>query len=213
VDVTCYAQSVEYHSGRVYSVDTFAPSTAVLTFTNADGWATQSQPNQLDIRPGRQVRVMLADDAVGGSGRVPVWRGYVDSITPTYDAEQWDVVQFDCIDAVGEVGTYSQLEVAVPVGAGEVATSRLTRLLDTAGWPSSKRVDWDASSVTLLGTSLSSPWVDEIGQVADSEGGAVLADADVAIRFRNRDWMTYSPRTPDTFIGNSGVDGEVCPSS
>lgn len=210
VDVTCFTESWEMDVGREFAVDRFPPSTVTATFTNESGWANQNAPNALDFRPGRAIRFALVD-YLGQTW--PMWRGFVDAITPSYAADRWDEVTVHAVDAVGEVGLYQRLELPTAVGAGETSAARLTRLLNEALWPTDWRKDWDTSSVTLLGTTMAQPFVDEIGQLMESEGGAVFATPEGFITFRNRDWLTAPLHPPDLRIGNTGAPGEVCPTS
>lgn len=209
-EYSCETFSAEIQSGRDYSVDRFPPAVATVEASNLTRWATQTTPNVSDIRPGRQLRIAVEDVSTGEV--VPLFRGWIDSVSPTYDpGRTGDTVTFQCIDALGELGTYRTLALSSPAGAGETGDARFRRILNRAGWPAARTGVVDVSHVTMLGTTLERGFVDELGLLAESEGGAVLATEDAKLVFRNRDWQTWPASLPLTAeIGNVNP-GAVCP--
>lgn len=139
-----------------------------------------------------------------------VFRGFVD---------QWDV------DHVADV--YSEVEVTVtdgfkilrnrrrpavtPVGAGENTGARITRILNSAGWPASDRVIATGNS-TLQATDLEGVALDELQSAVESEIGELYIDASGRVVFRNRQaalMETRSNTVQATFGQTVGVAAPV----
>ena len=211
LDVTCDVYDVRFEYGRRRTTERFVPGQATINVNNASGWADPNavdEPGVLSVRPGRPVRISI-DHVV--FGRVVVWRGFLDALTPTYRVGT-DAAEFACIDALGEVNRAKAVPVDPAVGLDDTATARVHRILDSVGWPTSKR-DVRPSAEPLLATNLGGQVADLLGVTADSAGGAVFGDLDASIAFRGRDWQTFLPGTPpDGTIGNvPGTPGYVIP--
>jgi len=211
LDVSCEVNSAESDTGRTRVVERFRPGAADIVLRNLDGWADleppPAPPAALAVRPGRQVRYGVDTP----TGRHVLFRGYIDEAVPLYVPYGTDVVQCNCIDALGEAGraALDPLDVAV---AAETVTARIGRILDARSWPPGYR-DLNASTVTLQPSTLGGAVVDLLGQAADSAGGAVFGTLAGAVAYRARDWQVYMPGTPpDATVGNVGP-GDICPST
>lgn len=208
LDITCDTRSASYSYGRARLLDRFVVGTANVLVDNSTGWADlPDEPNSLlSVRPGRAVRISVDHDDFG---RRVLWRGFIDSMIPTYLPGEPDSVEFTCIDALGEVNRAKLVPVAT-VGDGEDASVRVNRVLDAVNWTPEKR-DIRPGSVALVATDLSGQVADLLGQAADSAGGAVFGDTEGRVAYRPRDWQTYPIDEPvDGTIGNVDPD-DVCP--
>ena len=212
VDVTCHFRSVEIDGGVDYTVGRFTTGTAQLVAENASGWAGLLLERELDIRVRRAIRVLAVVTAPGISQglQVPLFRGYLDGITPIYLAGGRPGVQFDCVDALALFAADDPLELDPPVGAGELSGARVNRILDRAGWAPTWR-DIDAGQVTVQATNLARPYADELGVTADTEGGALFIGPAGDVIFRDRDWLRTGAGHTFT-IGNT-VAGDACPTA
>src|SRR5436190_15054268 len=210
LDVSCYVHEVEAFRGRDRFTDRFQPGTASITFSNEDGWgdlvgvgpAVAAQT----LRPGRPIRIGLTGTWTTGTGILEestrwLFRGWIDQCVPRYDPVKHDVVEVNCVDALGESG--SQPAPQGPFqGANEVVHARIHRVLDAVGWFGPKRKVF-ASATTVQGTELGAQAVDLMGVAADSAGGVVFGDLDGDVVFRDPNWELYDPATPpDGTIGN-----------
>jgi hypothetical protein len=201
LDVTCYTHQWSSFIGRHRVTDRFGPGTLTLVAKNEDGWADLDPDNvtELPMRPGRQLRVGVHHEVFG---QVVLWRGFVDAVMPGYDPELADIVTVEAVCALGEVSRQKLPELAAPVGAGESGSARIIRILDAALWPDEPR-DIPATGVAMVATTLGGQVADQLGQVAESEGGAVYGDLDGRVAYRGRDWQTFDAGTaPDNVIGN-----------
>lgn len=205
-DITCDVHDIETFTGHDRVTDSWEVGTATVVVKNETGWADfpptdpATMATLLSVRPGRQIRVSVAVD---GGAPVVRWRGYIDRMEPGYDPNAGDVVTLSCIDGKGEAGRAVVAKLAAPVGANEVVTTRLGRILDAIGWPAYRR-DFVPSSARLLATSMGGRAVSLLDLAADSAGGAVYGDTTGRVAFRPRDWRMYPAGQPvDGTIGNT----------
>ena len=212
-DVSCEVWEANCEYGRAALTDRFVPGQATVLARNVSGWG---DPHQHGMRPGRPIRFGV-DHAI--FGRVIVFRGFIDSVVPTYDPMTMPTVELQCIDTLGEVNRsalvpYPQDDQAVPPivlpGEGETGDERVHHLLDRAAWPTLKR-DIAPTATTLIAHEQGGQMADLLGQVADSIGGVVWGDLEGNVGLRARDWQMFDPTQPtDATIGNVEPT-DVCP--
>ena len=208
-DVSCEQFSFEMIAGRRAATDRFEVATGTLYARNVSGWADPHHfdaPTGTTVRPGQQMRVGVDHATLG---RVWLFHGYIDAITPRYEPGEPDTVQFDLIDALGEVNR-AKVASGSTLAASETVHYRIARLLDHAGWPITRR-HLDNTTFTVIASAINGQIADLVSQAADSAGGAVFGRNDGWVVFRRQDWQTYLAGTPpDGIIGN--VDpGDLCP--
>jgi hypothetical protein len=200
-DITCDTHQFRCLYGRVRVTDRFTVGEATVSVDNASGWADPNvvgDTNVLTVRPGRPIRMGVIHQDFGVRW---LFRGFVDSVLPTYDPVDPDRVELSCIDALGEVNR-AKFVPQLFTGAGETVRYRIHRILDLTKWPTEKR-DVDFTSDTLIGDDLSGQAADLLGRAADSNGGSVFGDMEGRVAYRSRDWQTFQPGTPpDGTIGN-----------
>jgi hypothetical protein len=212
LDVSCEAFAARCEYGRQRSTDRFVPGAATVEVLNASGWAdpyATADAAALEMRPGRAIRFGVDHVELG---RLVLWRGFIDSMVPTYDAGSYDRVSFSCIDALGEVNRAKLAGVSAGPD-GEALSARVTRILDAALWSAQKR-DVAYSYVSLVAAELDGQVADLLGRTADSGGAAVFGDRNGNVVLRGRDWQTFLPDVPPAAtIGNvgKGEPGYVIP--
>lgn len=210
VDVTCDVVAFRCEYGRRRTTDRFVPGVATVVVDNQTGWADPNvtvDPFTLNMRPGRAIRMGVVHEELGTCW---LFRGFIDGMTPTYSPIEADTVELACIDALGEVNRAKLPPLAAPAYEGDTVDARITRLLDLAKWPTTKR-DLQPTGDALIAHALGGQLADLLGQAADSGGGAVFGDLEARVAYRPRDWQTYVPGTPvDGTIGNVEPT-DVCP--
>lgn len=155
----------------------------------------------LKLRPGRPIRVGVEHDTLGTRW---LYRGFIDSIEPVDDPEDWSTVTLRCIDALGEAGR-AKLTTDVETGAGEQSRIRFLRLLNLIQWPGTKRSASAAAIQAMYATELDGQVVDLLRQTAESEGGWVYGDTEGNVVLQGRDWLYHEIGDPvDATIGNLG---------
>lgn len=197
--------------GRQRSADVFDVGTATVTVRNPDGlwdFPPTDPSTPLSIRPGRMARIGVSIDA-----SAPAWlfTGWIDATRPAYTPSGNDTVVVDVVCAKGQFGRVDLPRVVAAVGANESVTARMTRYADAAMFPAHRR-QFEASGITLIGTSLGG----RAGELADgsatSAGGDVFGDEAGRLRYATSGWQAYAiDDGPTAAIGNRGIDGEVCP--
>lgn len=208
-DITCEVQSIAADFGRLRTTERFTVGTAQVVVDNASGWAdpntARSTTTHLNLRPGRAIRFGMEHVVYGLDW---LWRGFIDSMVPTYDPFLEDTVRLECVDALGEVNRVKLAGLPVPQPP-EQAGARVTTILDWAQWPEQKR-QIAAASTVLLESDLAGQVADLLGVAADSIGGVIYGDTNADIVLRNRNWQSYPAGEPvDGTIGN--WPGDVCP--
>jgi hypothetical protein len=208
----CRLLDVSTTRGRDRWIDRFGASSASFSLQDPDGrlsWDSQDDDDMLVVRPGREVRVTAR--LVSSGETFPVWRGWVETIEDEFVPGQVPAAKFTAQDSYASLAHINFLEQD-PVGAGETSNARIHRLLDLAEWPAAWR-DVDAGRTTVQGTNLARAVADDLGITADSEGGAVYADMDGRIAFRNRDWLRTNPASTSLQATVGGADQDVCAAS
>jgi hypothetical protein len=209
LDVSCEAFSCEMAYGRVRTSDRYVPGYASLFMRNESGWADPLGTSGfalLSMRPGRAIRIGVIHQDYG-----PRWlfRGFIDSVEPSYDPSTQDTVTLNCLDALGEVNR-GKIPGTIGLVPAETADARINRILDLVLWPAPKR-DIPTSTWQLIESEPSGQVADLLGQAAGSVGGVVFGDTNANVTFRPLDWQTYLIGTPpDGTIGNLAPD-DVCP--
>lgn len=211
VDVECTrVVSATVKGGRTNIWDSFDAGTSSVELEeeqNRYAYYPSADPSNLELRPGSPLRLSALHQGI----RYPLFRGFVEIITETIAADAVITVRIDSQDALGQLARVDNLE-RNPEGANENTTDRVSRLLDSAGWPT----DWrtlDATTVLHQATTMASPALDEMMLVVWTEGGALYGDRNGDVRLRNRNWLVEDPRstTVQRVVGNVG--GSVCPAS
>jgi hypothetical protein len=206
-DITCDTISLRCEYGRRHTTDRFVPGLATVVVNNETGWADPNavgDPTVLTIRPGRPIRFGVVHAVYGTRW---LYRGFVDAVVPQYVPNGTDTVQFDCVDALGEVNRGKLIPQGVPIGDGEPVSTRLNAVLDQANWPAVKRDIWP-TSIALVGDEMGGQVADLLTRAADSGGGVVFGDLEANVAFRPRDWQVFAPDEPvDGTIGNVDMIG------
>ena len=205
----CRLLDVGITRGRARWIDRFGASSSTLTVDDPDGalsWDADVDDDQLELRPGRQVRIRACLDATGEV--FPLWRGWLEAIQDGFAPGYPPPAQLTCQDLLAQIA-HVDLPEQEPVGGGERSDERIDRLLDLAEVPSDWR-DLDHGRITVQATNLARPVVDDIGVTADSEGGAVFVDREGNVCFRNRDWLRVAPEAVEVQATIGGPDESVC---
>lgn len=165
-----------------------------------DGWS--------QVEPMRRVRIR----AVWDGETYPIFDGFADDWQPDYQGNTWTYVTLTATDAIKVFVANDRVPVDPPVGAGEDAGARMTRILDAAGWPTADR-SISVGNSTLQATDLDGNQLAEMQLVQDSEMGHLFVDAAGRVVFRNRHAMFTSPRSAASQAtfgdGGYGVTGEL----
>lgn len=155
-----------------------------------------------EIRPNLPVRISAVVDGTTET----MWVGVVDSVDLDYTSVTWSTVKLSCVDGVAFLQAADLPELTTPVGAGDTAAARITRILDRVGWPAGQR---DLDSVTAntmqASTLAASAWSD-ILLTADSDAGYVWMDRTGRLVYRTRGAIPALPSL--TFSSSATTAGK-----
>lgn len=163
-----------------------------LVLNNIDG---RFSPDNLDplapyvaagvttIRPGVPIKATLTYFGI----TYPIFYGYVTSwgeeLAEHAPRAGDALVRIEGHDEWGRLSKAQGVAV-LPVGAGDTYGQRVNRILAAAGFSGS--IDADTGYVTFQATDLADDRVEELNDTAETEGGAIWAEADGSIVARDR---------------------------
>lgn len=171
-----------------------------MSLTLLDDHGDLDPANITEAIPGVQIRF----SKVWQGGVYPLFSGTIDSWEPEHRYPDQAVVTITATDHLGTVGGSNQGESAA-AGAGEKSGARISRILDSIGWPAGQR-DIDTGTVTLVATTLEGNALDLLRDTAQAEVGQLYATADGWIRFRDR-YAPYTDTTSSTVQDTFGSGG------
>lgn len=168
------AEFVDLPSGVFPSVRLY-PSTSL--FPDELTFPDQTGAQQVDV--GKPMRVRYR----WGSTTYSRFTGQIDDIT--LDAGYEPTVTFSCVDGLESLGRAKIPELPAPLFAGDRADQRINRILNLAGFPSSRR-SLEVGLLTLAATDYGDFALPLLQEVADSELGTIAVDPDGKFQFFNR---------------------------
>lgn len=183
-EVTCDTKSITTRYGRDKFVSRYDVATASITVDNNDGEFTYSIAPKNNLRPGRFVKV-TGYSTTGTS--YPFYFGVIDSITDSYSIDGQAVAVINCVDpssllALKQLATMNDYFSIMKSG------SRWQTILINSGWHpqmySYQPGLFDQQAILASGSSAR----DELGLVADSEGGWQWCDQNGWMVYRQRDF-------------------------
>lgn len=190
-DVTCDVRAPlrwQYGATRNDGVLTrWEAGSAVVVLDNNRG----QYPVAVDDTPlvpmvGIVINARLTAAANGGTvgAWAPMFTGYVNSFALGFDGLDCTVTAA-CTDGTALLSSYESPALATPVGAGETASARVSRILDQAEWPSADR-DLESGGVAMAPTDLAGNAWSQLVEVSDAELGAVYLAPDGRVTFVSR---------------------------
>ena len=207
VDITEYVRSASTTRGRSRSTDHFQTGSLTLQLSNRDDRFSPlnlAGPYVLggitQIRPGVPFKIT----ATWASVEYPIFYGYADAWDDSYVGMGKDgITTVTIVDALSVLANFDGLAVA-SVGAGELASTRISRIALNAGFTGTQILD--PGVYTMQATTLSSNALTEAGLTADSDGGYVHADATGALVFLSQTHTTTRARSASSqFTFGTGV--------
>jgi len=124
----------------------------------------------------------------------PIFRGFIDQWDISWTADVDSEVSVPCTDGFKVMGSIDRVALGAPVGVGELSGARITRILNSIGWPIGERVIGTGGS-TVQGTTLADNGLTELFLVSDSELGEFYMDASGLATFRSRSALFSDTRS------------------
>lgn len=188
VDATCDVQGLTLDIGTPDPQGKFEAGQLTLTLKNESGeWSQYDSFGRLVNYPiGRRLCVWAELDGEDWwlfSGYITAWRELVTS--------QVEVEAFDAFTRLN-----AQIGKWTPGSAGQRPRDRLEAICALISYTAPRR--FDLGDVTLRSVETERSVLEEMQQIALSDGGALVVDADGTLLYRNRAWPTG--RTDQTAI-------------
>jgi hypothetical protein len=202
-DVSADYRMLSTRRGRQRAMDQFSAGTSSVTLdaTTTDYW---TDPSAVPNIPTRY-------RATWNGVTYPLFAGFVDAWTPNYTPGQgsYSEVVARATDGLRVLQGYQPFAGGGTVGVGEDTGSRVSRVLDEAGWSATDRL-LDAGISTLQGTTLSQTALSDAQAAVDSELGRLYMTADGLVRFENRwyRWTNPSSMTPQFVFADNDDDAQ-----
>ena len=188
-DVTCDVRALEWGSGATRAdglLTRWESGTASITLGNELGLYDPTQPGAR-LQP--MVLVRIRGRLTGAANWLPLFQGYADEWSMAWDENEDSTVTVTATDGTKLLSRYDAPETDPPVGAGETAAQRATRILDSANWQGPRRVT--AGGTLRAATSMADDAWSQLLLNQDAELGDTFVDKDGALVFNPRSvWLT-----------------------
>lgn len=208
-DISQYVRGISINRGRSNELGQFTAGSCELLLSNADNRFNPTQTthyydstnNRTKIQPLKSVKVTARYDSVD----YVIYYGFLDRIPVSYPARGADsVVRFTAIDAfkifqaqtlqsvgwrLGQVG-FGELGVSTRLGyndAVELTSIRLSRLLNSIGFPSANR-DINVGTLNIQQQPLTTNLLTAMRQCETAENAQFFIASDGKATFRNRNY-------------------------
>ena len=204
VDVSNQVNRIETNRGRTALSDQFQTGALTLRITDQNGDFNPqnvSGPYYNLLTPMKKVQITATFNGV----TYPIFSGFITSYVTTYPGESDDTVAITTIQAVDafRLAQIAQISTVTDATAGQLAGTRINKILDQIDWPDSMR-DVDAGLTTMQadpGTNRTA--LSALTTVSNSEYGALYVDGYGSFVFQDRAVTVGSiGATPTVFADN-----------
>lgn len=199
---------------RVEPILSYEASTATVTLRNEDrrfdptnlaGPYVDGVTGKTEVTPGRPIRIYVQY----GANIYYLFRGFIDGWKLAYEGPTRSTATVTATDGMKLLAGADRI-AGSSVGAGELSSARIGRILDSAGWPTYDRIINTGSS-TLQATVLEGDALTELQLTAATEGGEFYIDGAGRAYFRGRSGPTSDSRstTSQATFGSNQAGGEL----
>ena len=205
VDVSDLVDSIRTNRGRTALSDVFQTGTMSLRIIDQNGYfnpMNPASPYYNLLNPMRKVTIT----ATYNSATYPIFAGYITSYDTTTPKDVGEVV-YTTIQAVDGFRLFqnAQITSVTDATAGQTTGTRVGKILDAVGWPTSQR-DIDTGQTTVqvdpgnLRTSLGA-----LQTIESTEYGALYMDAFGNVVFQDRALTSSSVAGTPTVFNDNGT--------
>jgi hypothetical protein len=203
IDVSNLVSKIDTRKERNLFQDKYQAGTATVRILDQNGdWNPQntSSPYYPNLVPLRSI-IIEADYA----GTVyPIFKGYIQEYLYTYPVDQNELGYVDliCSDAFRLVFN-SNVTTVTGATAGQDTGTRVDKILDTIGWPSSARSVMTGDTLCQSDPATTRSALSAIETVTFTEQGAFYFDKAGNAVFKSRDFVYTSPADTPTVFSNA----------
>lgn len=204
VDVSDQLDQIQTTRGRNASADQFQAGTLTMRIVDQNGDfnpQNTSSPYYGLLSPMRKVQIT----ATYSGTTYPIFSGYItgyNTITPKYVGD----VVYTTITAIDGMRLLSNALVTTITGAvaGEDTGTRVGRILDQVGWPTSLRSIQTGGTTCQADPGSQRSALAAIQVCQTTEYGAFYIDPNGIATFKNRSYCTSSPNNTPTVFNDNG---------
>jgi hypothetical protein len=202
IDVSNKVAKIDTRKERNLFQDKYQSGTATVRITDENGWwnpQNTSSPYYPNLVPLRSIVI-----EANYSGTVyPIFKGYITEYLYTYPKDQEiGYVDLVCSDAFRLVFNSNVTTVTGAV-AGEGTGTRVGRILDTIGWPSSSRSIMTGNTLCQADSGTTRSALQAIETATFTEQGAFYFDKAGNAVFKSRTFVYQSAATAPTIFSNA----------
>jgi hypothetical protein len=206
VDVSDQLDAITTSRGRNASADQFQAGTLTMRIVDQNGDFNPQNPSGPYynlLTPMRKVQIT----ATYGSTTYPLFSGYItgyNTVTPKNVGE----VVYTTITAIDGMRLLSNALVTTITGAvaGEDTGTRIGRILDQVGWPTSLRSIQTGSTTCQADPGSQRSALTAIQTVQTTEYGAFYIDPNGIATFKNRSYCTSTPANTPVVFNDNGTN-------
>jgi hypothetical protein len=206
VDVSDQLDAITTSRGRNASADQFQAGTLTMRIVDQNGDfnpQNTSSPYYNLLTPMRKVQIT----ATYGSTTYPLFSGYItgyNTVTPKNVGE----VVYTTITAIDGMRLLSNALVTTITGAvaGEDTGTRIGRILDQVGWPTSLRSIQTGNTTCQADPGTQRSALTAIQTVQTTEYGAFYIDPNGIATFKNRNYCTSTPANTPVVFNDNGTN-------
>jgi len=206
VDVSDQLDAISTSRGRNASADQFQAGTLTMRIVDQNGDfnpQNSSSPYYNLLTPMRKVQIT----ATYGSTTYPLFSGYItgyNTVTPKNVGE----VVYTTITAIDGMRLLSNALVTTITGAvaGEDTGTRIGKILDQVGWPTSLRSIQTGNTTCQADPGTQRSALTAIQTVQTTEYGAFYIDPNGVATFKNRSYCTSSPANTPVLFNDNGTN-------
>jgi hypothetical protein len=189
-EITCDIYSLNARYGRSKFTSRYDVAQCSIGVRNDDGEFTYHEPHPWGLRPGRFIKVTV--DVPSPYGDYQFFYGIIDSIVDTYTLAGRAVVVISAID-VSTLLSNINVPSVTSNNNTFLSGARFKLVYQAAGWlPQMARVDtgvYSQQTIQASGRSVR----DELGLIADSEGGYFYTDRGGVLTYHDRNYPNVNP--------------------
>ena len=206
-DVSDTVQVVNIQRGRNALSDVFQTGTCSVVIADQEGAFNPNNtasPYYGLIQPLRKITITATDPSTGDI--YAMFAGYTTGFN-YQQSRDVGIVSTTTITAVDgfRLANLATLTTVAGSAAGDLASTRITQILDSIAWPASMRdIDTAATTVQANPTTVATALV-KLQQATDSEYGALYIDASGNMVFQNRAFTSSSIGGTATIFSDDGT--------
>jgi hypothetical protein len=206
VDVSDQLDAITTSRGRNASADQFQAGTLTMRIVDQNGDfnpQNTSSPYYNLLTPMRKVQIT----ATYGSTTYPLFSGYITGYNTATPKNVGEVV-YTTITAIDGMRLLSNALVTTITGAvaGEDTGTRIGRILDQVGWPTSLRSIQTGNTTCQADPGTQRSALTAIQVCQTTEYGAFYIDPNGVATFKNRSYCTSSPANTPVIFNDNGTN-------